>query len=58
MWVYNTAATIRQSEKADTDAKVLKAKLSPNWTGPYKVLTVSPCTLADTLDGSPLGAKF
>ena len=29
VWVYNTAATTRQGAKTDTDAKVLKAKLSP-----------------------------
>ena len=28
--------TIRQSVKANTDAKVLKAKLALNWTGRYK----------------------
>ena len=32
--VYSTAATIRQDAKTDTDAKVLKAKLSLNWTAP------------------------
>ena len=41
--MYNTAATIRQGAKTDTDAKVPKAKLSLNWTGPYKVLAVGPC---------------
>ena len=30
VWVYNTAATIRQGAKTDTDAKVLKTKLSIN----------------------------
>ena len=30
VWVYNAPATIRQGTKADTDAKVLKAKLSLN----------------------------
>ena len=35
-WVYNSASTIRQGVKATTDAKVLKAKLGLNWTGPYK----------------------
>ena len=30
VWVYNTAATIRQGAKMDADAKVLKAKLSLN----------------------------
>ena len=44
VWAYNTAATIRQGAKTDTDAKVLKAKLSLNWTGLYKVLAVGPCT--------------
>ena len=34
VWVYNTATTIRQGARTDTDAKVLKAKLSFNWTGP------------------------
>ena len=58
VWVYNTATTIRQGAKTDTDAKVLKAKLSINWTGPYKVLVVGPCTPADTPDGSLLGAKL
>ena len=58
VWVYNTAGTIRQGAKTDTDAKVLKAKLSLNWTGLYKVLAVGPCTPADTSDGSPLGAKL
>ena len=55
---YNTAATIRQGAKTDTDAKILKIELSLNWTGPYKVLAVGPCTPADTPDGSPLGAKL
>ena len=57
-WVYNTAATTLQGAKPGMDAKVLKAKLSLNWTGPYKVLAVSPCSSVDTPDGSPLGAKL
>ena len=36
VWVNNTAATIRQGTKTDTDAKILKAKLSLDWTDPYK----------------------
>ena len=43
--------------KANTDV-VLKAKLALNWTGPYKVLAVGPCSAADTPDGSPLGSYF
>ena len=58
VWTYNTAATIRQGAKTDTDAKVLKAKLSRNWTCTYKTPSVGPCTTADTLDGSPLGDKL
>ena len=57
-WVYNSASTIRQGVKANTDAKVLKAKLALNWTGPYKVLAVGPCSAADTPDGSPLGSNL
>ena len=53
-WVYNSASTIRQVVKANTDAKVLKAKLALNWTGPYKVLAVGPCSFAETPDGSTL----
>ena len=54
-WVYNVVATIRQGAKPDTIAKVLKARLSLNWTDPYKVLAVGPCSLTDAPDGSPLG---
>ena len=53
--MYNSASTIRQGVKANTDAKVLKAKLALNWAGPYKVLAVGPCSSADTPDGLPLG---
>ena len=53
-WVYNSASTIRQGVKANTDAKVFKAKLALNWTRPYKVLVVGPCSSADTPDGSLL----
>ena len=44
--------------KANADAKVLKAKLTLNWTGPYKVLPVSPCSAVETPDGSPLGSHL
>ena len=53
--MYNSASTIRQGVKANTVAKVLKAKLALNWTSPYKVLAVGPCSAAETPDGSPLG---
>ena len=56
--VYNSASTIRQGVKANTDAKVLKAKLALNWTGPYKILAVGPCFAAETPDGSPLGRNL
>ena len=52
--MYNSASTIRQGVKANTDPKVLKAKLALNWTGPYNVLAVGPCSSADIPDGSPL----
>ena len=41
----------------DTDAKVLKVKLSLNWTGPCKALAVGPCTPDNNPDGSPMGDK-
>ena len=47
-WVYNSASTTRQDVKANTDAKVLRAKLALNWTGPHKVLAVGPCSSAET----------
>ena len=55
--MYNSAATIRQGVKASTDANVLKAKLALNWTGPYKILAVGPCSAAETPDASPLGSN-
>ena len=54
-WVYYSASTIRQGAKVNAEAKVLKAKLALNWTGPYKVLAVGPCSSAETPDGSPPG---
>ena len=54
-WVNLSASTIRQVVKASTDAKVLKAKLALNWTGPYKVVAMGPCSAVETPDGSPLG---
>ena len=56
--VHNFASTIRQGVKANTDAKVLKAKLALDWTGPYKILAVGPCSAAETPDGSPLGSNL
>ena len=57
-WVYNSSSTIRQGVKANTDAKVLKAKLALNWMGPYKILVIGPCSAAETPDGSPLGSNL
>ena len=54
-WVYNSASTIRQGVTVNTDAKVRKAKLAFNCTGPYKVLAVGPCSSADIPDGPPIG---
>ena len=54
---YNTASTIGQDSKTDTDAKVFKATFSLNQTGSYEVLTVGPCSSVNTPDGSPLGAE-
>ena len=57
-WVYDSASTIRQGAKANTDAKVLKAKLALNWTSTYKIRAVGPCSAAETPDGSPLGSNL
>ena len=57
-WTYNSASTIRQRVKADTDAKVLKAKPALNWTVPYKIQAVGPCSAAETTDGSTLGMSL
>ena len=53
--MYNSASTIRQGVKANTDAKVLTAKHALNWTGLYNFVAVGPCSSAETPDGSPLG---
>ena len=58
VWVYNTAATIRQGLRKGADNKVLKEKLSLNWTGPFKIIAVGPAPAADTPDGRPLGDKL
>ena len=52
--MYTSASTTRRGVKANTNAKVLKAKLALNWTGPYNFLQVGPCSSADTSGGSPL----
>ena len=58
VWVYNTATTIRQGLRKGADNKVLKEKLSLNWTGPFKITAVGPSSAADTPDGCPLGDKL
>ena len=58
VWVYNSAATIRQGLRKGADNKVLKEKLSLNWTGPFKIIAVGPAPAADTPDGRPLGDKL
>ena len=40
------------------DNKVLREKLSLNWTGPFKITAVGPAPAADTPDGRPLGDKL
>ena len=57
-FVHNSASTNHQGVKANTDAKVRKAKLAHNWTGPYKILAVGPCSANETPDGSPLRSNL
>ena len=56
--VYNTAAAICQGAKSGTDAKVLKATLSLNWTRHFNRLAVGPTPSESTPDGRPLAAKL
>ena len=55
VWIYNTAATIRQGAKSGTDAKVLQEKLSLNWTGPFKIFCRRPLALRLHAGRSPPG---
>ena len=54
-WAYSSASTIRHGVHANAAAKVLKAKLALNWTGPYIFVAVDPSSSADAPDGLPLG---
>ena len=54
----STAVTIRRGLRKGADNKVLKEKLSPNWTGPFKIIAVGLFSAADTPDGHPLGDKL
>ena len=58
VWVYNTAANILQGAKSDTDAKVLKEKLSLSWAGAFKIFAVGPSPSDSTPDGRPLASKL
>ena len=42
IWIYNTAATTRQGLRKGADSKVLKEKLSLNWTVPSKTSLLVP----------------
>ena len=57
VWVYNSKLAVRQSiGDEDERERVLKSKLSLNWSGPFKVLRVGPCASAP--DGQPVGEKL
>lgn len=58
VWSYKTIVTIYQGSKKDKDDKVLKAKLSLNWTGSYKILAVRPAGTAGTPDRRPMATKL
>ena len=58
VWIYNTAVTIHQGAKSGTDAEVFQAKLSLNWTGPFKILAVGSSPSDYVPDGRPPAAKF
>ena len=56
-WIYNTAATICLCAKKDTDATILKTKLSSDWSGPFKILDVGPAPVSAIPDDRPLHDK-
>ena len=58
VWVYNTASTTRQGLRKGADMKVLKEKLSFNWTDPFKIIAVDPSPTHSQPDGRPLGDKL
>ena len=58
VWVYNTAAIIRQGLRKGADNKVLKEKLSLNWSVSFKIIAIGPSSAADAPDGRPLGDKL
>ena len=47
-WVDNPASTIRQGVKKGIDATVPKTKLSLNWNGPFRILSVGPTAASGT----------
>ena len=49
---------MRQGAQAGTESKALKAKLSLNWTGPFKMLAVDPAAAKSTPDGRSLTAEL
>ena len=57
-WIYNTAATICLCAKKDTDATILKTKLSSDWSGPFKILDVGPAPASAVPDGRALHGKL
>ena len=56
VWVYNSQSTIRQGTDRSANETALKTKLSLNWTGPFKILTVGPSSSSP--DGKPVGDKL
>ena len=58
VWVYNTAATIRQGLHKGVDNKFLKEKLSLDWTGPFEIVAVGPSPAATQPDERRLGDKL
>ena len=58
VWIYNTAATIRQGLRKGVNNKVLKEKLFLNWTGPFKIVDVGPSPVTNQPNGHQLGDKL
>lgn len=55
-WMHNCEATIREGARKTTDGAVLEAKVSLNWTGPFKIRAAGPSESSP--EGCPLGHKL
>lgn len=58
VWVYNTAATIRQEARKNTDDMIFKAKVASSWIGPLQVLSVGRTSASASPDERLIRGKL